>query len=193
MARYAYVLRTLSTLISRLLNTTLRYTDPRRGNTPLRRAQGTGQSILTSPLLTTFNSLFSRYRFRLPFRLNLSKDVFQERMDRILEYCPGTIVIADDVGVLGKDEQQRDENLRHLMRTRHGFVFNQSKCSIKIDSLTFFGLHFDKDCVHPDPERMKSIQQMTSPDSPQALREFLGIVTYMRSCTKDLGPVVPIK
>ena len=143
-----------------------------------------------SSLLTTFNSPFGRYRFlRLPFGLNLSQDVFQERMDRILEYCPGTIGIADDVGVFGKDEQQHDENLRHLMKTasQHGLVFNETKCSIKTDSLTFFGLHFDKDGVHPDPERVKSIQQMTSPDSPQALREFLGIATYMGPFTKDLA------
>ena len=143
-----------------------------------------------SSLLTTFNSPFGRYRFlRLPFGLNLSQDVFQERMDRILEYYPGTIGIADDVGVFGKDEQQHDENLRHLMKTasQHGLVFNETKCSIKTDSLTFFGLHFDKDGVHPDPERVKSIQQMTSPDSPQALREFLGIATYMGPFTKDLA------
>ena len=143
-----------------------------------------------SSLLTTFNNPFGRYRFlRLPFGLNLSQDVFQERMDHILEYCPGTIGIADDVGVFGKDEQQHDENLRHLMKTtsQHGLVFNESKCSIKTDSLTFFGLHFDKDGVHPDPERVMSIQQMTSPDSPQALREFLGIATYMGPFTKDLA------
>ena len=52
------------------------------------------------------------------------------------------IGIADDVGVFGKDEQQHDENLRHLMRTasQHGLFFN----SIKTYSLTLFGLHFDK-------------------------------------------------
>ena len=38
-----------------------------------------------SSYLTTFNSPFGRYRFeRLPFGLNLSQDVFQERMDYIL-------------------------------------------------------------------------------------------------------------
>ena len=58
-----------------------------------------------SSLLTTFYSAFGRYRFLcLPFGLNLSQDVFQERMDRILEYCPGKIGIADDVGVFGKVE-----------------------------------------------------------------------------------------
>ena len=57
-----------------------------------------------SSYLTTFNSPFGRYRFeRLPFGLNLSQDVFQERVDHILEHCPGTMGIADDVAVFEKD------------------------------------------------------------------------------------------
>ena len=70
-----------------------------------------------SKRLTTFNSPFGRYCFRrLPFGLNLSQDVFQERMDCILEKCPGTISIADDVGVFGKTEAEHDKHLHNLMR-----------------------------------------------------------------------------
>ncbi|XP_014679079.1 PREDICTED: RNA-directed DNA polymerase homolog [Priapulus caudatus] len=59
-----------------------------------------------SSWLTTFNSPFGRYRFRrLPFGLNVSQDVFQKRMDHILEQCPGTTGIADDVAVFGKSKE----------------------------------------------------------------------------------------
>ena len=53
--------------------------------------------------LTAFNSPFGRYRFcRLPFGLKVSQDIFQEKMDMILEQCPGTLGIADYVAVFGK-------------------------------------------------------------------------------------------
>ena len=56
-----------------------------------------------SQLLTTFNTPFSRYCFmRMPFGLIMSQDVFQQRMDMILEQCSGTIGIADDVVVYGR-------------------------------------------------------------------------------------------
>ena len=43
-----------------------------------------------SSRLTTFNTPFGRYRFlRLPFGLVVSQDVFQQRMDAILEKCHG--------------------------------------------------------------------------------------------------------
>ena len=51
-----------------------------------------------SSFLTTFNSLFGRFRYlRLPFGLNVSQDILQLKMDMILEKCPGTIGIADDI------------------------------------------------------------------------------------------------
>ena len=81
--------------------------------------------------LTTFNSPFGRYRFeRLQFGLNLSQDVFQKPMDHILERCPGTMGIADDVAVFGKDEKEHDANLHNLMKIAQqgGLVFNPDKC-----------------------------------------------------------------
>ena len=45
-----------------------------------------------SSMLTTFNSPFGRYRYlRMPFGLRMSQDVFQQKMDQILESCPGCI------------------------------------------------------------------------------------------------------
>ena len=131
---------------------------------------------------TTFNSLFGRYRFlRLPFGLNLSQDVFQERMDQILEQCPGTISIADDVGVFGRTEEEHNANPHQLMRAaqKRGLIFNGDKCKIKTSKLHFFGLVFDANGVHPDPARIDDIRRMTKPADADELREFLGIATYM--------------
>ena len=115
-----------------------------------------------SSYLTTFNSPFGRYRFeRLLFGLNLSQYVFQERMDHILERCPGTMGIADDVGVFRKDEKEHDANLHNLMKIaqQEGLVFNPDKCDIKKQKMRFFGLEFSCQGVNPDPETIAAISQ----------------------------------
>ena len=143
-----------------------------------------------SKLLTTFNSPFGRYYFRrLPFGLNLSQDVFQERMDCILETCPGTISIADDVDVFGKTEAEHGKHLHNLMRValQHGLVFNIEKCEIKKPNMKFFGLEFDADGVCPDPGRVADIQQMKAPQNVTQLQEFLGIATYMSPFIPNLS------
>ena len=62
-----------------------------------------------SSLLTTFNSPFGRYRFlQLPFGLVCSQDIFQKKMDQILEECQGCIGIADDITVHGCTEAEHD-------------------------------------------------------------------------------------
>lgn len=84
-----------------------------------------------SSYLTTFNSPFGRYRFkRLPFGLKVSQDIFQEKMDMILEQCPGTIGIADDVAVFGHDMEEHNKNHHNLMHIarKYGRIFNLDKC-----------------------------------------------------------------
>ena len=59
----------------------------------------------------------------------MSQDIFQARMDEILEDLPGVAGITDDVCVHGKDEEEHDRNLKALMdRAKEtGLVFNSDK------------------------------------------------------------------
>lgn len=135
-----------------------------------------------SSYLTTFNSPFGRYRFkRLPFGLCISQDVFQARMNQILEKCHGVVGMADDIAVIGKSEAEHDENLHNLMQVarEHGLVFNWDKCAIKQESIRFYGLVFDKHGAHPDPKRVTAMAEIKAPQNKKGLQEFLGVVTYM--------------
>jgi hypothetical protein len=140
-----------------------------------------------SQLLTTFNSPFGRFCFqRMPIGLVMSQDVFQQKMDMILEKCPGTIGIADDVAVFGKNEKEHDENVHNLMQVAaaHGLIFNSKRCAIKLKSINFFGMVYSADGVKPDPKKVEDIKSLEAPKNATQLKEFLGIVTY-------IGPFIP--
>ena len=113
----------------------------------------------------------------------MSQDVFQQEMDMILESCPGTLGIADDVAVFGRSEVEHDANPHNLMRVlcEHGLVFNSKKCAIKTPQISFFGNIYDEKGVHPDPKKVEDIKMLTTPGSATQLQEFLGIITYMGS------------
>ena len=85
--------------------------------------------------------------------------MFQERMDQILERCPGTMDSADDVAVFGKDEKEHDANLHNLMKIaqQEGLVFNPDKCDIKKQKMRFFGLELSCQGVNPDPEKIAAM------------------------------------
>ena len=63
----------------------------------------------------------------------MAQDVFQQKMDAILESCPDTFGIADYVAVFGGSDAEHDANLHNLMRVsrEHGLVFNSKNCAIK--------------------------------------------------------------
>ena len=106
-----------------------------------------------------------------------------------MKKCPGTISIADDVGVFGKTEAEHDKHLHNLMKVarQHGLVFNIGKCEIKKTNMKFFGLEFDASGVRPDPGRMADIQRMMAPQNVSQLQEFLGIATYMSPFIPNLS------
>lgn len=98
----------------------------------------------------------------------VSQDVFQQKIDFFLEKCPGTVGIADDVAVHGPTEKEHDANLHNLMLVaqQHGFVFNLDKCHIKETTITFFGMLFNAEGVHPNPEKVEAIRAPGHPKTP---------------------------
>ena len=140
-----------------------------------------------SSLLTTFNTPFGWYCYeRMPFGFVMSQDVFQHKMDQILERCPGTIGIADDIAVYGKTEQEHDRHLHNLMQVaaKNGLVFNSQKCAVKTPQITFFGMVYDQHGVHPDPSKVEAVKCMAPPQTKTELQEFIGMATY-------LSPFIP--
>lgn len=140
-----------------------------------------------SQLLTTFRTPFGRYCWRrLPFGLRVSQDIFQARMDNILEDLNGVISIADDVAVVGRTEAEHDANLHNLMTraAEKGLVFNSKKCNIKTDRISFFGNLYTPNGVQPDPAKIHDIQNMSTPTSKDEVQRFLGMLNY-------LAPYIP--
>ena len=144
---------------------------------------GTGQSFLIS-LLTTFNSPFGWYHFLcLSFGLICSQDIFQKKMDQILEECHGCIGIADDI--TGHTKAEHDAHLQNLLHVAHkyGLVFNPQKTHVKAPAVNFFSCLYDADGVHPDPDKVDAVHTLPVPTNVTEL-QFLGMVMY-------LSPLIP--
>lgn len=71
-------------------------------------------------------------------RLSVSQDLFQAKMDQILEGLHGVASVADDIVVYGKDEEEHNRNLTALMEqaAEAGMVFNSDKCTIKQNNIS---------------------------------------------------------
>ena len=119
-----------------------------------------------SSKLLVINTHKGRYRFkRMPFGAKMSQDVFQMKMDLIMEWCPGVISIHDDIVVYGVSEEDHDANLVNLLNVAQieGLVLNSKKLELKCPRVSFFGAEYSADGMHPCPKKIQGITEMTPP------------------------------
>ena len=119
----------------------------------------------------------------------MSQEVFQLRMDAILEQCPGVIGIHDDMVIFGVDQEDHDANLINLLNVcqKEGLVLNSKKLELRRERVTFFGAEYSAQGMHPDPKKVQGITEMTAPTDKQQLQSFLGMVNYMGTFIPNLS------
>ena len=70
---------------------------------------------------------------------------------------------------------------------KEGLMFNSKKCTIKQESVTFFGGVFSAEGYYPDLEKIQGISEMTPPQMKQELQSFLGAVNYLQMFVPHLS------
>ena len=134
-----------------------------------------------SSKLLVINIHKGRYRFkRMPFGAKMSQDVFQMKMDLIMERCPGVISIHDDIVVYRVSDEDHDANLINLLNVAQVevLVLNSKKLELKCPRVSFFGAEYSADGIHPCPKKIQGITEMTPPIDKQQLSSFIEMVTY---------------
>ena len=106
----------------------------------------------------------THYRFkRMPFGAKMSQDVFQMKMDLIMERCPVVINIHDDIVVYGVSKEDHDANLIHLLNVAQieGLVLNSKKLELKHPRVSFFSAEYSEEGMHPCLKKIQGITEMT--------------------------------
>lgn len=131
--------------------------------------------------ITTFATHVGLRRYkRLSFGVTSAAEIFQNTIGEVISDIQGCLNISDDIIVYGADEDSHNKTLDAVLvkLQEKGFTLNKGKCQFKRSSIKFFGYIFSSEGLSPDPEKVKSIQNMESPSNCSELRSFLGMVTY---------------
>ena len=82
-----------------------------------------------SSYLTTFNTEIGRYRFPvMPFGITVAGDMFQCKLDECFGHLKNLIVIADDIMVVGKNQNHKDHDLAFTILLQMA-----RKCNVKLN------------------------------------------------------------
>ena len=117
---------------------------------------------------------------RLPFGLCSAPSCFQKTISMILENCPGTKHLIDDIIVCGQTRAEHDANLNKVLKhlDEYGVTLNLQKCSIGVQKVDFVGHEVSADGVRPLQSNVKTLLEIPEPKTEKQLRSFLGAAGY---------------
>ena len=142
--------------------------------------------------LTTFITPFGRFRFkRLPFGITSAPEIFQRRLQQLMDDIPNVLVFIDDIIVFGTTLAKHDEALGKVtdrLKTA-GLTLNDRKCRFRQHEVKFLGHCVSSSGVQPDAEKLAAIAKLPAPNDVEDLRRALGLFTFLAKFLPELATV----
>ncbi|XP_055612508.1 uncharacterized protein K02A2.6-like [Uranotaenia lowii] len=149
-----------------------------------------------SSKLTTFWTPFGRYRWtRLPFGIAPAPEIFQMRLQEVIQGLNGVECIADDLLVYGTGDTLEEALINHnrcletlLNRlAEHNVKLNKSKLKLCQTSVKFYGHVLTDEGIKPDESKIATIQNFPTPTNRKEVHRFIGMVNYLSRFLKNLS------
>ena len=119
----------------------------------------------------------------MPFGATIAGDVFQCKLDSIFLHLENVMIIADDIMVIGyqEDEWDHDKALTQLLETakKNNIKFNFDKIQYKQKEVEFFGKMYTTQGCKSSDTKVKAITEMPKPENLKDLQTFLGMIQYL--------------
>ena len=128
-----------------------------------------------SSRLTTFDTPYRRFHWlRQPFGLSVSPEIFQKRVNQVLEGLEGILNIAD-ILVYGEGDTVDQASADHgkkleaiLLGCREcGVALNKEKHKLRVKRVKFMGHVLTDNGLQPDPEKIEALKEMPKPQSAE--------------------------
>ena len=142
------------------------------------------------------NTPFGRYRWlRMPFGINSTAEVWQQRMHELVQGLTGEEVIADDFLVCGFGDTNKTaianyyQNLKAFLRRarERNLSLNSEKLRLRQSQVAFIGHLLTAEGLKPDPSKVQAIVDYPVPTNLAELRTFLGMVQYLAKFCQHLS------
>jgi len=140
--------------------------------------------------LTTFITLFGRYRFkRLPFGIKIAPEVFHKTFSRVFEDIKNVFIYIDDLIIITISKEENDDILRKVLdkALSVGIKFNREKSQIAVNEVTFLGHIFSVKGIQIDKNKIIAIENMVEPTNKKDLERLLGMMTYVQKFVPNMS------
>ena len=135
-----------------------------------------------SSLLISFLTPWGRKRFlRMFFGISSANEVMQKRNEETFGDINDDHVIADELIIVARDEQEHDNILQTvLQRAREkGIKFNKNKIQFKVPTVIYMGNVVTANGLQPDEQNIVAMADMPPSTDVPSLQRLLGMSRYL--------------
>ena len=137
-----------------------------------------------SSFLTTFNTEIGRFRYTvMPFGASVAGDVFQHKLDQCFGMIKQVIVIADDIMIVGKQQNHRDHDVALTtlldMARKCNVQLNFDKLQYEKTEVDFFQETYTTSGCKPAQSKVFAITGMPTPTCKKQVQSFIGMINYL--------------
>jgi putative transposase len=144
--------------------------------------------------LSTFMLPFGMYKYRrLPMGLNISPDLFQEKISKLFGDMPFVRSYLDDLLVFTNGSYEDHlKKLNQVLSRLHSknLAVNALKTFWAVQEVDYLGFRLTTKGVMPQARKVSSIINMCAPRTRRELRRFIGLVNYYRFMWKRRSHVL---
>ena len=119
----------------------------------------------------------------MPFGSTIAGDVFQCKLDQCFGHIKNVTVIADDIMVVGRQHNHRDNDqaLTTLLETtmKCNVRLNYDKLQYKQEEVDILGETYTTNGCKPDQTKVKVINEMPDPTCKMQVQSFIGMINYL--------------
>jgi len=129
----------------------------------------------------------------MPFGLTNAPSTFQALMNNVFkeQLCKFILEFFDDILVYNATWEEYLQHLRITLKIlgRHHLFVKREKCQFGQIEVHYLGHVISQEGVHVGPEKISAMVQWPKPQTPKAMRGFLGLKGYYRKFIQDYGKI----
>ncbi|GKA47788.1 putative reverse transcriptase domain-containing protein [Tanacetum coccineum] len=127
---------------------------------------------------TAFRTRYGHYEFQvMPFGLKNAPTVFMDLMNLVCKpfLDKFVIVFIDDILIYSRNKVEHEGHIKQILELlkKEKLYAKFSKHEFWLSKVQFLGHVIDKEGIHVDPAKIKSIRDWASPKTPTKIRQFL--------------------
>uniref|UniRef100_A0A0N5C294 RNA-directed DNA polymerase n=1 Tax=Strongyloides papillosus TaxID=174720 RepID=A0A0N5C294_STREA len=127
----------------------------------------------------------------MPMGLTGSPDKFQEVMDEVLQNIPNCYVYLDDILTCADNVTTHLQNISEILDRIciFGMKISIAKRQFAQPSAHYLGFVLDNKGIHPNPDKVKAINDKPIPRTYKEVKSFLGAASYFRRHIRNFSAI----